>query len=448
MLLSLKKIKIAGMIAVLAFMITAAFSGAVTAEGILDVTAVFDGGQGCPPGVTMPADQVKALDEDLILPDINGVPSGYVLAGWSFTDVHGQTTEYKVGDKVKPQMNEGTNTAKFVAIWEYVITYDAHMTDIAANVTGLPVEMPSAAAGEKYKIDVTLKDTAGSYDFLGWNTEANKDNETAQYKAGDSIEISSPVTLYAAWKAKFFRVIYHANTGDGNTDAAVIVPVDENKYMGSNLKVTILGAGKVNKNGTAAQTSGDSSPDSPSQNSTSSEQKPSVPETEENPASSSDLVQTGSVEPSGSLVKVVDASSDSDLTPSASDSASISTDAATDSELQTETADTSTSSSADTTSSTDVSKITDVVMTRDGYTFAGWATDPAATTALYKPGDVVTLTQNLDLYAVWTKGTSTTSTTPQTGDEAELYLYTVMALLSLGGIFYLLNDRKKAKDVE
>lgn len=99
----------------------------------------------------------------------------------------------------------------------------------------------------------------------------------------------------------------------------------------------------------------------------------------------------------------------------------------------------------------------DATPVRTGYTFAGWATTATATTAEYKAGDKITMTKDMDLYAVWTSGTAattgttsgsgttTTTKTPQTGDNDYLYLYIVMAALSLVGIAYLCYDQKKAK---
>ena len=99
----------------------------------------------------------------------------------------------------------------------------------------------------------------------------------------------------------------------------------------------------------------------------------------------------------------------------------------------------------------------DATPVRTGYTFAGWATTATATTAEYKPGDKINpMTKDVDLYAVWTSGTTaaagttsgtttTTTKTPQTGDNDYLILYIVMAALSLMGIAYLCYDQKKAK---
>lgn len=91
-------------------------------------------------------------------------------------------------------------------------------------------------------------------------------------------------------------------------------------------------------------------------------------------------------------------------------------------------------------------KMTDATPTRSGYTFGGWATSATATTAEYQPGATFTISKDMDLYAVWTAGsTSTTSTTPQTGDSDHFGLYIALALLCLLGIGYLCYDQRKAK---
>jgi uncharacterized repeat protein (TIGR02543 family) len=92
--------------------------------------------------------------------------------------------------------------------------------------------------------------------------------------------------------------------------------------------------------------------------------------------------------------------------------------------------------------------MTDATPTRSGYTFAGWATSATATAATYQPGATLTISSDMDLYAVWTTSTSmadTTSTTPQTGAGDHLTLYIVLALLCLTGIGYLCYDQRKAK---
>ena len=55
--------------------------------------------------------------------------------------------------------------------------------------------------------------------------------------------------------------------------------------------------------------------------------------------------------------------------------------------------------------------ITSQVPIREGYGFIGWSEDAKATTPDYIGGDTVTLTKNLTLYAIWSKGTYTVTVT-------------------------------------
>ncbi len=48
-------------------------------------------------------------------------------------------------------------------------------------------------------------------------------------------------------------------------------------------------------------------------------------------------------------------------------------------------------------------KLSSGVPTREGYDFAGWATSPNATAALYQPGDLYDVDADVTLYAVWTE---------------------------------------------
>ncbi len=66
----------------------------------------------------------------------------------------------------------------------------------------------------------------------------------------------------------------------------------------------------------------------------------------------------------------------------------------------------------------------DTGITRSGYTFTGWSTDPGGTTSgiSYAPGDTVTVTSNMTLYAQWSKnaGSSATGGSKSTGSSNDL----------------------------
>lgn len=56
--------------------------------------------------------------------------------------------------------------------------------------------------------------------------------------------------------------------------------------------------------------------------------------------------------------------------------------------------------------------------TRDGYTFQGWSTSRNTASAMYQPGDVITLDRELTLYAVWKKNTYSVSYDANGGEGA------------------------------
>lgn len=351
----------------LAFGALIAGTGTVQAASLLDYTVTYSLGEG-PSEATvtlgkdaekkeeaLPAEETWSIDaEKYVLPEAPQCKdSNFSFIEWKDVAT-GKTykagAEYTIDNKMS-----GGNEFEFEAVWGIPITYDVNLADTTAGVTA------PAAAVAPFKKDFTLPVlSATNYEFIGWAKAA--DAVTADYKVGDPMpaaDITAAVKLYGVWKANFFQVIYHANTGSETEDANVMVPSDTTKYMGDNLTATIMGDGKLastNKNYATMK----------------------------------------------------------DATPA-----------------------------------------------RTGYTFVGWATSPTATAAEYKVGATVEkMDKDLNLYAVWTKGTAaagtgaasgssgtnnTTSTSPQTGDNDHLSLYIVMAALSLLGIGYLFLDQKKAK---
>ncbi len=58
--------------------------------------------------------------------------------------------------------------------------------------------------------------------------------------------------------------------------------------------------------------------------------------------------------------------------------------------------------------------------TRTGYTFLGWSASSTATTATYQPGDSVTISGNLALYAVWVKNSYTLTINVDAGSDVHV----------------------------
>lgn len=79
--------------------------------------------------------------------------------------------------------------------------------------------------------------------------------------------------------------------------------------------------------------------------------------------------------------------------------------------------------------------ISDIIPYRFGYTFKGWSTSSSATSVTYEPGDRITLSKNITLYAVWQSPTVISSTVTSSsytsfnyfGDGCEFFVFTPSA---------------------
>ena len=98
------------------------------------------------------------------------------------------------------------------------------------------------------------------------------------------------------------------------------------------------------------------------------------------------------------------------------------------------------SQSVETTAKIVVMTVSSVQPTRDGYHFCGWALTPNGHVS-YRPGNEITLTGDVTLYAVWATPTSS----PQTGDSSNVALWAAMAGMSLAAgavVLFVLKKRK------
>ena len=180
--------------------------------------------------------------------------SNYTFVKWA--DVEGDL--YAPGETYEM---EGTPSAlTFTAVWEVAVTYNINLDDEDEDIAQPTPD--TAYCKREYKIDkdkYTLK--AEYYTFLGWSTTA--DAKTADYKPGESIKaeaVTAPITLYAVWQPKFYRVVYRANTDSETNDSAVSVPVDTTKYMDGNLTVTVMGNGSLASTNANYKTMTDATP--------------------------------------------------------------------------------------------------------------------------------------------------------------------------------------------
>lgn len=131
--------------------------------------------------------------------------SGYAFAGWN-TAANGSGTSYLAGATV----NLSGNTTLY-AQWTlnvYNLTYAGNGSDggsAPATVTGVATSTV-ASPGSLSKTYST---------FLGWNTAAN--GSGTSFSQGDTISLSSNVTLYAQWSANSYTVSYQSNGATSGT---------------------------------------------------------------------------------------------------------------------------------------------------------------------------------------------------------------------------------------
>ena len=104
-------------------------------------------------------------------------------------------------------------------------------------------------------------------------------------------------------------------------------------------------------------------------------------------------------------------------------------------------------------------------ITRDGYTFKGWNTKADGSGTSYAPGDTITITEDMTLYAQWEKTSSgstttpgktgsgttspgksgTTTSSPKTGDTSNMTLWIPLLFVSLAGVISLLVAARRRK---
>ncbi len=123
---------------------------------------------------------------------------GYTFLGWAENSA-AETAQYKGGESLTVSSDK-----VLYAVWKstepgkqtITLRYDAN----GADVTNLPAaEEQTVEAGKNAAFTVTTqKPERKGYTFLGW--AENSAAETAQYKGGESLTVSSDKVLYAVWK--------------------------------------------------------------------------------------------------------------------------------------------------------------------------------------------------------------------------------------------------------
>ncbi len=147
-------------------------------------------------------EQTKTYGVDLILSSVVPTKEGYTFLGWSKRKGV-STAEYLSGATYTK--NE---SMMLYAVWEindYSVKYNAN------GGTDAPDEQIKT-----FNEDLILSSktpTREGYSFVGWNT--NKDATTAEYSPNDVYLKNEPLTLYAIWRANTYSVSFNPNYGNG-----------------------------------------------------------------------------------------------------------------------------------------------------------------------------------------------------------------------------------------
>ncbi len=163
-----------------------------------------NGGTGEMAGTPATYDQAVALTENSFSRE------GYTFKGWATTSTG--TAVYEDGAEVRNLTDKVDGVVTLYAAWEanrYAITYNAN------GGTGELANTPAT-----YNQSITLSVNGFSregYTFTGWATEPSG---AAAYAPGDAVtnltaEAEGTVTLYAAWEANRYAIAYNANGGEG-----------------------------------------------------------------------------------------------------------------------------------------------------------------------------------------------------------------------------------------
>jgi uncharacterized repeat protein (TIGR02543 family) len=163
---------------------------------------------------------------------------GYSFIGWC-ADKDGNGKQYAQRDTVPILGN-----TEMYAVWQQILTYK--VTYQGNNNTGGTVPVDTVAYVAKNKVVVLPNSgalTRTEYVFAGWNTSS--DGKGTQLYPGSSFQIDSMVTLYARWtKETMYTVSYDAN---GSTYG--VAPVDSNKYIGGDNAIASDNSGNLSKKG-------------------------------------------------------------------------------------------------------------------------------------------------------------------------------------------------------
>jgi uncharacterized repeat protein (TIGR02543 family) len=177
-------------------------------------------------GSGAPSSQTGALGSAQTISNTAPTWTGYTFGGWN-TSAAGTGTAYLAGASTTMPVGGLTLYAKWTAITNYLLTYNAN------GGSGAP-SPETRGATETFNLSATTPTRAG-YTFAGWDAAAN--GSGADYTAGGSFTMSGAnVSIFAKWTANTITVTYNGNTSTSGT-----APTTQSGAFGETVTASVLG---------------------------------------------------------------------------------------------------------------------------------------------------------------------------------------------------------------
>lgn len=192
-------------------------------------------------GGTVPYDSVAHLagHDAIVLPNSGALTrTDYVFAGWN-TSPDGNGAQLQPGKTFRID-----STVTLYARWTkdvtYTVTYDAN----GSTSGSAPVDNNNYLSGEFAIASSNTGNLSKSkFSFAGWNTES--DGSGTSYSGGASFAVTSNIILYAKWTlGKTYEITYNGNSNTGGT-----VPIDPNAYEAGNTATVMNNTGNLTREG-------------------------------------------------------------------------------------------------------------------------------------------------------------------------------------------------------
>lgn len=162
-------------------------AAAVTTPAATPYTVTYDGNSNS--GGTVPGATTATGSQTILTNSGTLSKTGYTFAGWN-TSPNGTGATYAPGSSIIPVSNV-TLYALWVQGSGYTLSYNPNTApsgSAPADTTGVGSVNTAPTAGTLSK---------PGYSFIGWNTAADGSGTT--YQPGDSLNLTSNITLYAMW---------------------------------------------------------------------------------------------------------------------------------------------------------------------------------------------------------------------------------------------------------